>query len=638
MSNPSHLSNWIGNVHSPQHSIVITTALLASLALSAAATAGGTISLQPRSGDPVDGLTQDQLDRFFAGKDAFGTTFSHDEGLGPVFNDNSCSSCHNDPTSGGAGTITVTRFGRWDGNTFDPLEQYGGSLLQAEVINVPGEDTSICQEVVPFEADGWVDGANHSALRVTNSALGIGLVESIPDSDILANAGVYGGTVHMVPQIEHPDFLDGNAPADRVGRMGWKAQLATVLSFSADATLMEQGLTSYLLPFPEPPMGDESLLAFCDQWGPAHPQDNESMFGGVPFIDRITDFQRFLAPPPQTPRDGMTGEQIFTDIGCAQCHMPSFVTDATNQDLEDALSGREIKPYSDFLLHSMGLAGDAIEQGDAEADEIRTPSLWGLRDREALLHNGSAGGGTLQSRVEDVLDAHDTTFASPFARNASQAYFNLNEDDQALLIAFLDSLGRVEFDSVGDRQVTDSDFAELVDCFTGAGGAYMPDGWGENVFPNSDYLDQDGNLSPMDHPCAVFDINQDGAVDEIDFEWFLVAYDDSQDECDLWHQLDDGVGEGIDVVIPGECIQPECPGDITGAGEVNVDDLLVVLNNWGPCADPNDCPGDVTGEGEVNVDDLLVVLNNWGPCPTNAQAPTLTETTQERNATVMRSN
>lgn len=643
MSIPSHLLPTASPTSTRFPSLITSCVLIASLALSAAASAGEPTSLQPRSGDPVDGLTQDQLDRFLAGKDAFGTAFAADEGLGPVFNDNSCSSCHNDPASGGAGTITVTRFGRWDGNTFDPLEQYGGSLLQAEVINVAGEDTSICQEEVPLESEGWVDGANHSAFRVTNSTLGLGLVESIQDSDILANEGVYGGTVHMVAEIEHPDFPDGTAPADRVGRLGWKAQLATVLSFSADAALMEQGLTSYLLPDPVAPMGDESLLAFCDQWGPAHPQDNSAMFGGVAFIDRITDFQRFLAPPPQTPRNGMTGEQIFSDIGCAQCHQPSFVTDATDKDLEDALSDQQIKPYSDFLLHSMGIAADSIEQGDAEATEIRTPSLWGLRDREALLHNGTAIGGTLQARVEDVLDAHDSTFASSYARDASVAYFNdLTSAEQTLLIWFLDSLGRAEFDFTGDLQVTDADFDSLVGCYTGVGGEYLPANWAENEFGagaiSAEYLDASGNLSPMDHPCAVFDFNQDGAIDEADFDWFLVAYDGNQDECALWLQLDEGADPGVDVVVPSECIEPECPGDVTGEGdEVNVDDLLVVLNNWGPCADPEDCAGDITGEGDVNVDDLLSVLNNWGPCPTAAQSFASTDTL-DRQQSVRRSD
>lgn len=57
--------------------------------------------------------------------------------------------------------------------------------------------------------------------------------------------------------------------------------------------------------------------------------------------------------------------------------------------------------------------------------------------------------------------------------------------------------------------------------------------------------------------------------------------------------------------------ETDVPGDVNGDGLVNVDDLLIVLNNWGPCLDPDDCPADLTGDGQVNVDDLLMVLNNW---------------------------
>lgn len=58
-----------------------------------------------------------------------------------------------------------------------------------------------------------------------------------------------------------------------------------------------------------------------------------------------------------------------------------------------------------------------------------------------------------------------------------------------------------------------------------------------------------------------------------------------------------------------------CIGDITGDGTIGTDDMLVILNNWGRCVDPEDCPGDVNGDGLVNVDDMTIVLNNWGPCP-----------------------
>jgi hypothetical protein len=52
-------------------------------------------------------------------------------------------------------------------------------------------------------------------------------------------------------------------------------------------------------------------------------------------------------------------------------------------------------------------------------------------------------------------------------------------------------------------------------------------------------------------------------------------------------------------------------GDVTGDGSVNVDDLLAVINGWGPCPKTPPCVADLTDDGEVNVDDLLLVINNW---------------------------
>ena len=75
---------------------------------------------------------------------------------------------------------------------------------------------------------------------------------------------------------------------------------------------------------------------------------------------------------------------------------------------------------------------------------------------------------------------------------------------------------------------------------------------------------------------------------------------------------EDAQGSGVMQIT---CGLP-CPGDVTGNGVVNVDDLLGIINHWGPCPPP--CPYDIApagGNGTVNVDDLLSVINHWGPCP-----------------------
>lgn len=84
-------------------------------------------------------------------------------------------------------------------------------------------------------------------------------------------------------------------------------------------------------------------------------------------------------------------------------------------------------------------------------------------------------------------------------------------------------------------------------------------------------------------------------------------------ESDLLHlRIGGHIGQQGSGVIDIECEPGDTPGDINGDGEVNVDDLLIVLNNWGECDDCDSCNADLTGDCTVNVDDLLIVLNNWG--------------------------
>ena len=439
------------------------------------------LALQPALGEPLPDLTPEQLERFNAGRALFDKTFKDEEGLGPIFNQNSCASCHNNGAAGGSGSISVVRFGFSGQDGFDPLEHLGGSLLQAEAISEE------CREVVP-------DEANITAERATPPTFGAGLVESIPDDDILAIAfnqplGITG-RIHLAPVLEDPE-----GPL-KVGRFGWKSQLATVLSFSADASRNEMGFTNRLLPTENAPNGDEDLLAQCDTVpDPEDGPDGE----GLDFIDRVTDFQRYLAPPPQTPRSGMRGEEVFGLAGCADCHVASFQT-AESPDLEDALRARPLQPYSDFLIHDMGfLLGDGIAQGDADTTEMRTTPLWGLRVRDPLLHDGRVAGGTFEQRVRQAIDWHGVPGSEAAA---SQAGFDaLPPADQQALIAFLDSLGRREYDQTGDGLVDLADYHIFEDCLTGPGSAaYTPD-----------------------DPCAISDWDQDGDVDLVDYAGFQLA-------------------------------------------------------------------------------------------------------------------
>ncbi len=482
-----------------------TALTIVAVATLAASVTAQTITLQPKPGAPVSGLTAAELSAFELGKQQFDRVFQVSDGLGPIFNQNSCASCHSNPV-GGSGTILVQRFGYLDPKSgiFDPLTSLGGSLRQSQSI------TAACQETIPAIA-------NVVASRVTNSILGAGLVEAIPDSEITGNAANQptglGGQVHMVPTLEDP-----NAPL-RPGRFGWKAQLTTVLSFSGDASQNELGLTNRLLPTENAPNGNQAVLATCDSV--PDPEDAVVPGTGLEFIDHVTNFQRYLAAPPQTPQSGMTGESLFTQVGCTDCHRPSYTT-SNSAALEPALRNQAIKPYSDYLIHDMGAAADFIEQGGAGPQRIRTPSLWGVRTRNALWHDGRVSGPDLATRIlgpGGIIELHNA-FASKAATSA-QAFLQLSSSDQMKVVDFLDSLGKVEFDGDGDGDVDSLDLQGFFAVQTAPG----------------------SNTYTADDPEAVYDVDQDGDVDNVDFDHMVYAY---TEDCN-----GNGVGDLIDILING---------------------------------------------------------------------------------------
>ena len=568
--------------------LALATAAVCLFFAGSAAHATGSPQAQAKMGDPILGLTAGELSDFMVGKVAYGTNLEEFEGLGPAFNKESCGGCHNNPF-GGPGTSTVTRFGTTSkGGGFDPLASLGGSLLQADAIN------DLCREDIP-------GAATITQTRITNGMLGYGLVEAIPDADLLANETTppspnVSGIAHMVEAFEAPGI-------PRVGRFGWKAQVPTILTFSADAANNEMGLTNVFLPNEQDPNGDHppSLGApdNCDVI--ADPEDNITLGNGVDktFIEVVTDFQRFLAQPPQTPKSGMNGEAVFTTVGCSDCHVPSFTTDDGTffPSLELTLQSKVIRPYSDFLLHNMGLEGDPIVQGAGVEQEVKTPPLWGLRVRDPVWHNGELGGGTFEDRMNLAIARHDS--AGSEAQISAQAYAALSQPDKDDLIAFLNSLGRVEFDTDGDGDVDLADFhgfgdpAAFAACF--GPGPYT-----------------------ADDPCAVHDVDQDGDVDLADFKIFLTVYTGPLDDCqpngvlDLQDIL---VGTSSDDNfngVPDDC----CPGDINGDGVTNVLDLIDLLLCFGLPAVPGCEAADGNNDGVVNVLDLIDLLLDFGlPCP-----------------------
>jgi CxxC motif-containing protein (DUF1111 family) len=382
--------------------------LLSTLALAAPVVAGADETF----GKAISGLTKDEQARFAAGREVFSESETVADGVGPVFNDDSCVACHDSPAVGGGSTRVETRFGRRTRAGFDALAILGGSLIQEQGIGAQGS----CD----FVAEAVPDTANVRAGRRTTSILGLGLVDALADRTLLelaarqrARTPATAGRARFV--------ADAVSGGQRIGRFGWKAQVPSLLHFSGDAYLNEMGITTPFFPNENCPQGDCSLLR-CDPV--ADPEDD----GADVFL--FADFMSFLAPPSRADaaarRAERDGGRVFARIGCADCHVPTLKTGFHEVA---ALREREFSPYSDFLLHDMGTLGDGIAQDGANGREMRTAPLWGLRTLTIFLHDGRA------STIEAAVLAHDGQGA--VARDRFRA---LGSDDRRALLRFLRSL------------------------------------------------------------------------------------------------------------------------------------------------------------------------------------------------------
>jgi CxxC motif-containing protein (DUF1111 family) len=336
--------------------------------------------MRPQVGQPLPGLTTDQLNLFLDGLEDFEKVEDVAGGLGPTFNNTSCVSCHSTPVTGGASTTNVVRFGRVTGTTFDALDSLGGTLLQSQAI-LPE-----AQEFVPTQANVVIN-------RNSTPLFGLGLIDAIPDAAILANVRTVpvDGVLGKVASVT--DVVSGKT---RIGRFGWKAQQATLLGFAADAYLNEMGVTNRYFPNENAPNGNAVALAHTDMI--ADPEDAPAT--GLADFERVANFMRYLAPAPVAPltSSAATGQKLFTSMGCALCHVPAL---STGPSVDPAFNRKPVKLFSDLLLHDMGALGDGIVQGPANAREMRTSPLWGLRFSAPYLHDGRA------LTVDQAIRAHD---------------------------------------------------------------------------------------------------------------------------------------------------------------------------------------------------------------------------------------
>jgi CxxC motif-containing protein (DUF1111 family) len=366
----------------------------------------------PNFGDPLPGLTSAQKASFLAGKVSFLTVEEVADGLGPVFNDVSCVACHSTPAAGGGSTTIETRFGRMVAGQFDPMTDFGGSLIQKQGIGL-FNGVDFVGEVVPPQA-------TISAGRRTTPLFGLGLVNAVPNGTFEELANLEARyTPNTAGRV---NLLTDQATGEQiVGRFGWKCQQGSLFTFSGDAYLNEMGITTPLFPDENCPQGNCALL----QANPAAQNPNEPDNDD---LQAFTDFMSLLAPPPQVALGSAakSGAKTFVTIGCVDCHFPAL---QTGQNAIAAFSNVTFFPYSDFLLHDMGSLGDGIAQAGAGQREMRTAPLWGVRVMTTFLHDGRA------TSLSEAIQAHDGQ-----GKAARDQFAGLSRTDQANLIAFLNSL------------------------------------------------------------------------------------------------------------------------------------------------------------------------------------------------------
>src|ERR1043166_5034557 len=325
------------------------------------------------------------------GASVFSFPFTTSEGVGPLFNGQSCSSCHNSPTAGGMGAgaeTFVTRVAKTTGGRFDSMDGRGGPVARQFSVDGMGRPCGLPTGVPPQ--------ATLTSRRSAMSLEGSSLLDFIADADILK------------AQAAQPEAVRGrqNILADgRAGRFGWKAQTATLVEFMGEALRDEMGVTN--------PVEPRDLVRGCgaDEYTPEA--------DAVPLTSLVAFLNTIDPPQPSAATLNSTGAQVFNSIGCAECHTPAFPG-----------PGRIIRAYTDLLLHDMGPnLADGFEQGSAKGSEFRTAPLWRVSEGAHFLPVGRA------ATVAGALSAHGGQGAA-----AASAFIGLRPAVGHALLNFLGGL------------------------------------------------------------------------------------------------------------------------------------------------------------------------------------------------------
>jgi CxxC motif-containing protein (DUF1111 family) len=413
---------------------------------------------------PIPTLTSQHRASFFVGNSFFNqnwvsapSTVSMRDGLGPLFNARSCSTCHfkdgrgAPPEPGRSPISLLVRISLPGGGDsrgaprHDPV--YGDQIQTDALPGLPheaaiafdysertgrfpdGEPYALRAPRIRLSQPGYgaLPTNLETSARVAPALIGLGLLEAVPEADILTGVD---------PDDRNGDGISGrdnrvwDAAGGEValGRFGWKAEQPSVRQQVAVAFQTDMGLTSSLLP-------DENHT-------PLQPVCSGRPDGGTPevtdaVLQDVVRYSRALGVPARRNLDDprvRRGAELFQRAGCTGCHRVSFRSGAV-ADLRE-LGGQVIHPYTDLLLHDMGEGlADHRPAFGADGREWRTAPLWGIglvgkvSGHRFFLHDGRARG------LQEAVLWHGGE-----ASAAQQAFVRMTRGERGDLIAFIESL------------------------------------------------------------------------------------------------------------------------------------------------------------------------------------------------------
>jgi CxxC motif-containing protein (DUF1111 family) len=382
-------------------------------------------------GEPIEGLTDEELAAFERGRALFEKRFKPSEGLGPLYNATSCLSCHSSPAPGGSselyrnfyiavyGTGPSSILPGLPGTPSPVVPAFGSGNGALDPFTLEGGRIVIPETIIGFPVS--------SAQRNSIPIFGVGLFEFVDNNTIIGNSD--------------PEDLDGDGISGRfnrdgagLGRFGVKAQSNNIELFTRAPLMNQMGVTS------DPFLGiagtvslGHSAITQASSNPNARTVDNDGVPDPEISHDDLGDliaFTRFLAPPQ--PREfnaaAVAGEQLFEQVGCTSCHMPELPS-----------TRGPVRAYTDLLIHDMGTElADNMSFGIPQfssldpnhtGSEFRTQPLWGVSRFPPYLHDGRA------PTLLEAIELHGGE-----AEKSRDEFRALLPDERDAIISFLEHL------------------------------------------------------------------------------------------------------------------------------------------------------------------------------------------------------